>query len=97
MPAASKDERVIIARIASAERWGRTGDRSAATEPARAGLRSRFEREANPDGTLPPAEVAQRADHLMRAHMLRMSLKAAQARRRSTESSTRRALGDGPA
>ena len=81
MPARSVEERVMIARIAAAERWGRTRDRSLATAPARAGLRAKFEREANPDGTLTADEVARRADHLMAAHMLRMSRKAAQARR----------------
>jgi hypothetical protein len=42
----------VIARIAAAERWARTSDRAAATEPARRGLRARFEREADPDGVL---------------------------------------------
>ncbi|WP_375502165.1 hypothetical protein [uncultured Jatrophihabitans sp.] len=81
MPARSSDERVLIARIASAERWAREPDRSAATSPARAGLQAKFEREVDPEGALTPDELSRRADHLMRAHMLRMSLKAAQARR----------------
>lgn len=72
-----------MARIAAAERWGRTDDRTAATEPARRGLRAKFEREADPDGTLLPHERARRADQLMQAHMLRMSRAAAQARRRA--------------
>lgn len=80
MPARDQFDRILIARIASAERWGRTPDRTIATEPARAGLRAKFEREADPDGSLPPAEVARRADHLQRAHMLRMSRKASEAR-----------------
>jgi len=79
--ARSRTDRVLIARIAAAERWGRTSDRSSATVPARRGLRARFEREADPDGTLVPAERVRRADHLMRAHMLRMSRVAAQGRR----------------
>jgi hypothetical protein len=78
-----QSDRVLIARIAAAERWGRTADRAAATEPARRGLRAKFEREADPDGTLPPQERARRADLLMRSHMLRMSRAAAQARRRA--------------
>jgi hypothetical protein len=85
MPARLAEDRVMVARIAAAERWGRTADRAAATEPARAGLRARFEREADPDGTLSPDERARRADHLMRAHMLRMSLKAKNARRKTRE------------
>ncbi len=78
-----RDDRVLIARIAAAERWGRTGDRTAATEPARRGLRAKFEREADPDGMLSAQERTRRADQLMHAHMLRMSRAAARARRRA--------------
>ena len=75
--------RVLSARIAAAERWGHTTDRSAATAPARRGLRAKFEREADPDGALSAQERTRRADQLMHAHMLRMSRAAAQARRRA--------------
>ena len=78
-----RHDRVLIGRIAEAERWGRTSDRPAATDPARRGLRAKFEREADPDRTLSAQERARRADHLMQAHMLRMSRAAAQARRRA--------------
>ena len=73
-------DRAVIARIASAERWARTRDRIAATEPARRGLRAKFEREADPDGTLDPAERARRADALLTAHMLRLARTSAKAR-----------------
>jgi hypothetical protein len=88
MPARDRDERALHARIAAAERWGRSGSRdarAAATVPARAGLRAKFLREADPDGTLSEAERERGADQLMQAHMLRMSLKARTARRRSRE------------
>ena len=85
MPAPDPRDRVLIAQIAAAERWGREPDRTAATAPARAGLRARFEREADPDGGLPPEEVARRADHLQRAHMLRMSRAAAASRARRAQ------------
>lgn len=74
-------DRALIARIAAAERWARTPDRSTATEPARRGLRARFEREADPDGRLHPAERARRADALLSAHMLRLARASAMARR----------------
>jgi hypothetical protein len=74
--------RVLRARIAAAERWAREADRVAATAPARRGLRAKFEREADPEGTLSSAERARRADGLMRAHMLRMALRSAESRRR---------------
>lgn len=83
-----RSDRVLIARIAAAERWGRTADRAAATEPARRGLQAKFEREADPHGALSPQERARRADQLMRSHMLRMSRAAAQARRRTVVTRT---------
>jgi hypothetical protein len=76
-------DRALIARIAAAERWARTPDRTAATEPARRGLRARFERQADPEGVLDAAEQARRADALMTAHMLRLARESAKARRRS--------------
>ena len=80
------EERVLRARIAAAERWGRTVDRTAATAPARQGMRAKLEREADPDGVLPPHERARRADQLHHAHMLRMALASAKARSRRTKS-----------
>lgn len=80
MPASDPLDRSTIARIAAAERWGRTADRSAATAPARAGLRAKFAREIDPDGCLAITELERRVDMLVRAHMLRMS-RAAKAER----------------
>ncbi len=74
-------DRAVIARIAAAERWARTTDRRAATEPARRGLRARFEREADPEGLLDVSERARRADALLSAHMLRLARASAKARR----------------
>ncbi|WP_198152868.1 hypothetical protein [Pseudofrankia sp. DC12] len=51
------------------------------TAPARAAFLGKFEREADPDGTLPPEERARRADCLRRAHMQRLALRSVQARR----------------
>lgn len=87
MAARTPDERSLVARIASAERWGRTPDRSAATEPARRGLREKFAREVDALGSFPPAERERRIDDLYRAHMLRMSLAAKSARRKAREAS----------
>lgn len=74
-------DRALIARIAAAERWARTADRRAATEPARRGLRERFEREVDPYGVLDLADRARRADALFTAHMLRLSRASARSRR----------------
>ncbi|GAA3089292.1 hypothetical protein JOF29_007944 [Kribbella aluminosa] len=85
MPANDPEVRSLAARIMAAERWGHTTDRTAATAPARAGLRAKFAREVDPDGILPADELETRVGHLMHAHMLRMSLasKASRARRRA--------------
>lgn len=85
MPARTAEERSLVAQIAAAERWGRVPDRTAATAAARAGLRGRFAREVDPEKKLDPAELERRVDSLMRAHMLRMSLKAKASRRRARE------------
>ena len=53
----------------------------AITAPARAAFLGKFEREADPDGTLDPAERARRAYHLRQAHFLRLALASAKARR----------------
>jgi hypothetical protein len=51
------------------------------TAGARAALDAKFEREVDPDGTLDPSERARRAAHARKAHMHRLALKSAQARR----------------
>lgn len=87
MPAARPEDRVLIAKLAAAERWGRTPDRAAATAPARAGMRAKFARQIDPDSTLDPVERERRVDSLVRAHMLRMSLAAKAARAKSGRAS----------
>lgn len=81
MPASNRGDRALLARIAAHERWARTADRTAATAPARTGLQARFEREVDPDGTLPPAERARRAESARKAFYTRISLRSAQVRR----------------
>ena len=75
------EERSLRARLAAHKSWANTADPAARTAAARAASLSRFAREVDPEGKLDPAERARRADHAMQAHMLRMSLKAAKARR----------------
>jgi hypothetical protein len=86
MPARTPEERVLIARIANATRLALTPDHRTLTANARRGLRAKFEREALaacPNAT--GAELERRVDDLQRAHMLRMSLKAKQSRRKASE------------
>jgi hypothetical protein len=70
---ATKD---INRRIAAEISWSRTVDRSARTRPAREKFLQRFEREVDPDGTLPPDERRRRAEHAKRAYMLRLAKRA---------------------
>jgi len=73
----------IDARIAAEISWARTPDRSARTRPAREAFLKRFEREVDPDGKLPPDERARRANHALRAHMLRLRKRVANSGRRN--------------
>ena len=73
MASSNPQDRVLIAQIAAAERWGRETDRSAATAPAREGRRAKFAKQIDPEGVLDPAERERRVDSLVHAHMLRMS------------------------
>jgi hypothetical protein len=74
-------DRALIARIAAHTRWAGEPDRAAATAPARKGLDAKWAREVDPDGVLPPAELARRVENLRQAHMTRMALASARARR----------------
>jgi hypothetical protein len=73
----------INKRIAAEVSWSRTSDRSARTQAGRQSFLSRFEREVDPDGTLSPDERRRRAQHALRAHMLRLAKRSAAVRRQT--------------
>jgi hypothetical protein len=60
----------------------RTGREMSA--PARQAWMDRWERQADPEGTLAPQERARRASALRRAHMQRLAALSADARRRKS-------------
>jgi hypothetical protein len=66
----------INARIAAEISWARTSDRSARTRPAREAFFKRFELEVDPDSKLSLEERRRRAEHALRAHMLRLRKRA---------------------
>lgn len=68
-------------KIGAHSKWAKESDRSAATQPARDAMRAKFEAEVDPDGVLPLAERAARAESARRAFYQRLALKSAQARR----------------
>lgn len=82
-------ERALRARLASLTRWSKTPDRTAATTPGRTAFDARFEREVDPDNTLPAAERALRVDAARRAYYTRLALKSVSSRRKSREARQR--------
>jgi hypothetical protein len=76
----SPQVRSLYARAAAHASWAKTEDRSQRTAKARDSFMARFERQVDPDGTLPPAERAQRAEAARQAYFLTLSAKAAAAR-----------------
>ncbi len=83
MAATHPESRSLVGRIAANTRWSSCTDRTAATAPARRAFDQRFELQVDPDGTLPPAERAFRAEHARKAHFARLALKSAQSRRKA--------------
>lgn len=58
-------------------------DTKVISKPGRDAFLARFEREVDPDGILPEAERKRRADYALKAHMTRLALRSAQARRKA--------------
>lgn len=75
-------DRSSRAKIAAHARWA-VADRRAVSEAARDRQMRRFETEVDPEGRLPPAERARRADHARKAYMQRLALRSARARRKT--------------
>lgn len=74
------EQRRIRAQIAAHTSWANTDDRTARTAPGRQAVIEKFEREADPDGRLGPAERRRRALHLQAAWMGRIALKSSKRR-----------------
>jgi hypothetical protein len=66
--------RQLVGRIGAEQSWANTEDRSARTKPARDALNKRFLDEAGGDPV--------RAEHLRKAHFLKLALRSAQARKK---------------
>jgi hypothetical protein len=69
--------RQLVGRIGAEISWANTTDRVARTAPARAGLNKKFLDEAGGDPV--------RAEHLRKAHFLKLALKSAESRRIAKE------------
>jgi hypothetical protein len=84
-------ERRVASQASAHQSWADTDDWSARTAPARKAAEDRFLRQVDPDGTLPPAERAKRAEQARLAYFKALAFKSAKARRLAKES---RALAD---
>jgi len=78
----SPAERSLRARLAAHALHGKR-DRRETTAKARAAFLAKFDREADPEGVLPPEERQRRAESLRRAHFARLALASAKARRKA--------------
>ena len=75
-------QRALRARIAAHTLWAHMADPAAHTAPARAAFLDRFERQVDPDGTLPVDERTRRAQHARRAYFLALAARSVRTRRR---------------
>jgi hypothetical protein len=75
-------ERALHSRAASHVRWSRETDRTKATEPARAGMQAKFEKQVDPDGVLDPVDRARRAESARKAYYADLTRRSIAARRR---------------
>jgi hypothetical protein len=75
-------ERKLRAQIAAHESWASTSDRTARSQYGRDAFRQSFEDKVDPERVLDAVERHRRADSAYRAHMARLALRSAQARRK---------------
>ncbi len=73
-------QRSLRGRLAAHTLHSRVSDPVAHTAAARKAFLDRFERQVDPDGALPPAERARRAEHAKKAYFLNLAAKSAKAR-----------------
>jgi len=77
-------ERSLRARLAAHAMHAQHDSRETSA-PARAAFNARFLDEVDPDRVLPETERLRRAEHARKAHMTRLALASAKARRRAGE------------
>jgi hypothetical protein len=80
--ALSAEEKSLRARLAAHAQHAQHDSRKT-TAAARSKFLQRFEDEVDPDRTLPEAERLKRAEHARKAHMYRLALASAKARRKA--------------
>ncbi|WP_410814824.1 hypothetical protein [Micromonospora sp. 067-2] len=78
------EQRRRRARIAAHVSWANTTDRTARTAAGTKAFLDRFERQVDPDGTLPIELRSAMAQHARTAYMLQLAERSAAARKRRT-------------
>ncbi len=83
MPELTPAERSLRGGIAAETRWAHTSkaERQRSAQRGQDGLIARLKAEIDPEGVLEPDELAMRVENLRRAHMKRLALASAKARR----------------
>jgi hypothetical protein len=79
------EQRRRRARIAAHASWAATTDRSARTAAGTKAFLDRFERQVDPEGTLPADIRTAMARHARTAYMLQLAERSAAARKRRTQ------------
>ncbi len=79
----SPELRSLHARAAAFSKWAKT-DPVEGTAAARKAALERFDRQVDPEGSLPPAERARRAECARKAYFSRLALASAKARRKAS-------------
>lgn len=74
----------LRAQKAAHARWSKH-DRREGTAPARAAFYRKFEKQVDPDGTLPPDERARRAESARKAYMAGIALKGLKTRQQNAK------------
>ncbi len=87
MPALTPAQRSLRGGIAADTRWAHTSkaERQRSAQRGQDGLTARFKAEIDPDGVLEPDELTMRVENLRRAHMKRLALASAKARREAAQ------------
>ena len=85
MATLTPEQKSLRGRIAANKRWSQDGDRKGQGKRGQAGLLARFERQVDPDGTLPKKERRRRAQNARAEHMARLSFLASKARSKAAQ------------
>lgn len=82
-------ERSLRGRMAVHSSWAKTPDRAKRTQAGRDKFEQRFIREVDPDGVLPPAELAARVKSARSAYFAGLALKRSTSAREKRETATK--------